>query len=657
MNKSSKRKSIFRVILSRVFVIVIVFNLFLAGINIFETIRIQKENDAIRISKIKEEIVNIKDYLKSSIKTLEKDFYNTQLEVMSELILLAESKDLKELDLNEIILELELDSAYHDLYVIEEGTIVNTTFSPDLGMNFYEFGKDYEEFQKNLIDFGGFFPERFAFEYLTRNLRFYSYQATKDKKYLIEIGSYSRIANEILGMFKNRLREIVKSNEEIVSVNFWFGYVDNYVSLIEDSLIIDQQDSILNQVFSNQENIEVIVHQGNRKLLTEYLFIRPGGSLSLIPEFTISIVTDITDRNKPIFAILVKQFLITMFFLFAVLLVIVVATKRLNLVFHELLKKIERIANGELHERVTVTGSYEFTTIAEKFNTMVNKLEVSYKELKNQKEETEIQKNKAVSQMKIVKKQKDELLSSINYAQRIQNAVLPTPEMINDVLPNHFVINMPRDIVSGDFYWMERIKNYVVFVVADCTGHGVPGAFMSMFGISFLNEIVTTTRFDKAGEILNRLRNKVKKSLRQTGDKYEQKDGMDLALCVLDLERHKLEFAGAYNPIIIIRNNEIIEYKGDPQPIAIYVNEKDFTSHSIDLQKDDVLYMFTDGYVDQIGGERNKKFLIKNLRKVLLTINEKPMEEQKKILEENIQNYMKGYEQLDDILLVGFRII
>ncbi|MCF6184899.1 MAG: SpoIIE family protein phosphatase, partial [Bacteroidales bacterium] len=207
-----------------------------------------------------------------------------------------------------------------------------------------------------------------------------------------------------------------------------------------------------------------------------------------------------------------------------------------------------------------------------------------------------------------IEKQQKNIMDSIHYAGRIQEAVLPPDEFLNRILGEHFVLFRPRDIVSGDFYWATQRGDKTVIVAADCTGHGVPGAFMSMLGISFLNEIVNKEEILQANIILNRLRENVKKSLRQTGKENEAKDGMDIALCIIDKKEMKIQYAGAYNPLLIIRNEEISRIKADRMPIGIYLREKEsFTNNIIDIHKGDLLYIFSDGYVDQFGGETDSK--------------------------------------------------
>jgi len=253
--------------------------------------------------------------------------------------------------------------------------------------------------------------------------------------------------------------------------------------------------------------------------------------------------------------------------------------------------------------------------------------------------------------------QKNQMVSdSIAYAEKIQQALLPTKEFIDCVLPDSFIFFKPRDIVSGDFYWIKKIKNILYFAAADCTGHGIPGAFMSMLGISTLNDIIGTSRLDMPSEILNKLRKKIKLLLNQTGKEYEQKDGMDIALCMLDTESKCLYYAGAFNPLYLIRNNEFIEYKANRQPIAIHEIETDFTNHEIQLKKDDIIYIFSDGFPDQTGGENNKKFKTKYFKEYLLSIHNQPIKKQKQLIEDKFVVWKGNNEQVDDIIIIGVKI-
>jgi serine phosphatase RsbU (regulator of sigma subunit) len=255
-----------------------------------------------------------------------------------------------------------------------------------------------------------------------------------------------------------------------------------------------------------------------------------------------------------------------------------------------------------------------------------------------------------------IAEQKKEIMDSIHYAQRIQKAALPTEHVIQESMPEHFIFYLPRDIVSGDFYWIGSKEGKTIFAAADCTGHGVPGAFMSMLGVSFLNEIVNKSRSLNSGKILDRLRDHVKETLSQS-EEGESKDGMDIALCVLDSKKMTLQYAGAYNPLYLIRDKELSEYKANRMPIGIHVGEESrFTDHTIQLRKGDCIYVFSDGFQDQIGGEKGKKFLSKSMKALLTEIHNQPMMKQKEVLGDVLGQWMKGFQQVDDILILGVRI-
>jgi CheY-like chemotaxis protein/uncharacterized membrane protein len=270
---------------------------------------------------------------------------------------------------------------------------------------------------------------------------------------------------------------------------------------------------------------------------------------------------------------------------------------------------------------------------------------------------------KLAEQRDLANQQKKDITDSIEYAKRIQTAILPPINFIKRNLPEHFILFKPRDIVSGDFYWMMNKDNKIIIAAADCTGHGVPGAFMSMLGTAFLNEIVTKIIENKhiyslqANEILNQLRDYVIKSLHQTGATNEAKDGIDIALCIIDSEKQKLQFAGAHNPLYLIKNNEIKILKGDRMPVSIHQNaHKTFENHVIDFEENDIIYMFSDGYYDQIGGPQNRKFMSRNFQALLLDIHKKPMEVQQQMLDKTFEDWKGNNIQLDDILVIGIKL-
>ena len=297
--------------------------------------------------------------------------------------------------------------------------------------------------------------------------------------------------------------------------------------------------------------------------------------------------------------------------------------------------------------RLTINNAFENFELKKKNKNLIEEL----------KETNEQLEQKVIDRTQKIEAQKNEITDSIRYAKRIQNALYPPCELISDSLNDFFILNKPRDIVSGDFYWMAEKEDKVVVAVSDCTGHGVPGAFMSMLGIAYLNEIVNKTVTLRANEILNQLRGNVIRSLHQTGKNDEAREGMEMALCIIDFEQGKVQYSGAFNPLYLIRNKELIEFKGDTMPIGIYSDEEEsFTNQKIELQKGDALYMFSDGYVDQIGGPRRRTFRSKYFKELLLSNSEKKMVDQYKILEQTIEDWRGDLEQIDDILVMGLRV-
>jgi len=251
-----------------------------------------------------------------------------------------------------------------------------------------------------------------------------------------------------------------------------------------------------------------------------------------------------------------------------------------------------------------------------------------------------------------------EIIDSVHYAKKIQQAILPSQELISSFLPDSFVFFKPKNIVSGDFYWGHRIdQNQVLFASVDCTGHGVPGAFMSIMGYNLLEQVVLEHKLIEPALILSELSKSVVKSLKQTHELGSVKDGMDIALCKIDYNNLELEYAGAHNSLYLIRNGAITETKADRKSIGISLSKSDqFINHKIKLEKGDCLYIFSDGYADQKGGPQNIKFFYQPFRELLIAIHQLSMEEQKEQLEKVISDWKGDRGQIDDMLVIGVRV-
>lgn len=289
----------------------------------------------------------------------------------------------------------------------------------------------------------------------------------------------------------------------------------------------------------------------------------------------------------------------------------------------------------------------------------------SRKELEKQVEE----------QTGVLKHKEQEITDSIRYALRIQRSIIPTPERVKSLLPDSMVFYKPKDIVSGDFYWVEQINDDVLFAAVDCTGHGVPGAMMSVIGLKSLNQAVQDKKLSKPCDILQHLDIAVNDTLRQSSDANAVKDGMDLALCNINYSTLTLQYAGAFNSMCLIRKNiaatytprsnrevfygdDLLEIKSDKLPIGSNTDgiADTFTNHTFQLKKDDLIYIYTDGYADQFGGPKSKKFKYNKLKDVLVSMAGLPVETHFSILDKALQAWQGEQEQVDDVLVIGVRI-
>ena len=303
-----------------------------------------------------------------------------------------------------------------------------------------------------------------------------------------------------------------------------------------------------------------------------------------------------------------------------------------------------------------------------------NEIAIEQKKLEAEREKL-AQRNKKLWDMSLaIEKDKDriqmlknqieakhlEVTDSIRYARGIQNALLPREDILKSMLSDYFLLWKPRDIVSGDFYWMKKQGNLLLFAICDCTGHGVQGALMSMLGMAFLNDITADADNNiKPSDILEQLRRKVIISLKQSAaGTLEPKDGMDMALCILDTKTLTLKFAGANNPMYIVSNGALTEYKGVKNPIGFYPMEKQFETTEIPVKKGDYIYMFSDGFPDQFNAKTNKKVTYGRFKNLLVEINNETSdpEIQKKRLDDFFESWRNGFVQMDDVLIGGFRI-
>jgi serine phosphatase RsbU (regulator of sigma subunit) len=311
--------------------------------------------------------------------------------------------------------------------------------------------------------------------------------------------------------------------------------------------------------------------------------------------------------------------------------------------------------NGENFYYSTHAQTFLFIFLVVNFFKIQNTKQEKLLEAKNKN--LEVQKQLVINKSELIEGKQKEILDSITYAKRIQQAILPSDKTVEQLLPESFIFYQPKDIVSGDFYWTSQWGDQTMFAAVDCTGHGVPGAFMSIVGQNILNQAVNEHGLTKPSLVLNALNKNVSRTLSDNGED-QIKDGMDIALCSFNKKNMQLQFAGAFNPLWILRGEEIIEIKGSKFPIGSFLENtiQNYQNHEIQMIKGDIIYIFTDGYADQFGGPKGKKFKYKNIKKLLLDNKHETMKRQKEILSQTLDAWKGELEQIDDILIIGVKI-
>jgi len=607
---------------------------------------------------ISQEIIHIMEFQDVALEVIEQSLNPLMKSYSSQLVneYFRNTDNIDFADLNKIRKELGMDMEMEDIYIInKEGIVVNTTFDKDLGLNLFSFGEDHKEMLLNIFDEGKFVNERFTVESSTKRLKKYTYQTTLDGEYIIELGIYSRRADDIINFIKTTVNKLSKDQPSIVDVDLFISK-DYPISLNKDIDLSDEEIAFMKERFELQDSTQVFKKRNKQKLYYTYLYIKRSNT-DLYEGAVVRIIADRSGEDK-----LLRREMLKFLAIFGLTLIVVIVLlyRKTRVITHpikKLLDKVNRVTDGHLNERAEVIGNNEIATLSQKFNSMIEELESYYNELEQKVKDRTAE---VVRQKELIEIKNKHIMDSIHYAKRIQNAILPPESYVKKLLPNSFILYRPKDIVSGDFYWMTKKNNLVIYAAVDCTGHGVPGAFMSIVGHNQLNYAVDVKKARNANTILDYLNEGVVETLREKGKegKTTVKDGMDLALCIIDYKNMKLQFAGANNPLCLIRNNEIIQIKGNRLAIGGGFDDElpKFTNHEIDLQKGDVIYTFSDGYPDQFGGHDGRKFMVKKFRELLLKIHSNPIEDQEKILNDILDEWRGKEEQVDDILVIGVKI-
>lgn len=660
MTKS--RTTIFRQLIFNITIPTLIALLVFAVINFQHThSTLAKHNDE-KNRLLANEVIKILRFQDISINLIDDEF-NARFQNLSSTLVnkyFSDTRNLKSLDLKAIASEIGMNPVTEDIYIVaEDGTIINTTFSQDLGFNLYSLGENYRNYLNQIRNTGEFVADLFTIEHQTKRPKKYTYQATNDKKYIVELGAYSEKVDELINVIEETKEEMKRETEGIIDVEL-FLMADEPFTMNKDALDIPEQQDNLIKSFQMKDTLSITEKVGKRWYNYLYIYMerattgeKPSSSL-----YKGSVIRIISDRTSQMVLLRVEATRFILVFMVTIIILSILIYRKTLIITSPIIKLVEnvnRITDGNLTERAEVVGNNEITTLTQKFNMMIAQLEsYTYKLEEKVKERT----LKIEKQKEEIEDQRKHIMDSIYYARRIQNAILPSFSVIDVHLKNYFVLYLPKDIVSGDFYWVNEVDGLFMMAAVDCTGHGVPGAFMSIVGYNQLNYTVNVKKARSAGEILDELNKGIIAALNEKNEEDSIRDGMDMALCVFDLANMKVEFAGANNPLLIIRDNTFLRYRGDRFPIGAYEGsvKQMFKNNQVDLLEGDCLYLFSDGYADQFGGPDNKKFMYRRFEELLMEIHNYPMNIQKEILQERLNEWKGINDQVDDVLVIGIKI-
>ena len=679
-----KQTTIFKQLIFNVVFPAVIALVVLGVLNYQNTKKILVNSNIEKNRIISDEITSVHELQDMTLEILE-DQLNEKMETVSNKLVneyFKNTKNIETTDLYKIRRELGMDPEFEDIYIINrKGVVVNTTFEMDQGLNLFDFGIEHQNLLLQIFESGEYVSERFAIESKTKRLKKFSYQPTNDRKYIVELGIYSPNADEITQFIKNRINDLEGQHGGILSVDLFIG-TDEPFSLNSDAELDPDHLEIYRQVIEDRDQASFREKQGKQWIDYQYIYLSRKKS-DLYKGSVIRMIADYSNERRMLRTELLKFILIFGITILIVTVLLYQKTRVITDPIKKLVQNVNRITDGHLNERADVVGHNEITRLSEKFNVMIaqlesytNELEQKVKErtaeIEKQKEEIEAQRDSLEEQRnmlseananlahayKEIEEKNKHIEDSIHYAKRIQTAILPPDEYVDSLLSDYFIFYMPKDIVSGDFYWLARKDGRVYVAAVDCTGHGVPGAFMSIVGHDQLDYSVNVVGARKPADILNALNKGVTNTLRQSRVEVTVKDGMDIALCSIDYKKNKLEYAGAFNPLYLFRNNELTTVDADKFPVGAFIGEelRQFTNHSLELKKGDMIFIFSDGYADQFGGPKSKKFMIKRFRELLREIHPLPAAKQKEILEKTFLEWKKDLQQVDDILVIGIKI-
>ena len=608
----------------------------------------------------------------------------------------AKTDQIEDYDLQKLSAIYEIPETEIDIYIIDKkGRIVNTTYKKDAGKNIYDFDGDTQNlinrvFQNKSYEKGEFVPE-----HETNALRKYTYHCTLDGNYIIELGVKSKKANQVLRQVEFKLNHLAqRANTAILQIDLFIRQSNQPISFNnKGASIAEDQIAIYHQILNNgldvtvlDDNVngysnskEIEVTQDGRTLHYQYIYMPRESRI-----YKNSVIRIISDRSRLEKFINGKIWLyatITFALIIVLIIFLIVASKSIGKPLKKISTVLKGVEAGNYNETLNFSGIKELEAIKKVFNAMTltlqkrfTRLEVDKENLNDRVEELTTAENSLKIQSDLQREELSKLKRKLNlafdkvdeqnkrladntyYAQRIENLLLPSKQELNNLFGKHFIYYKPKNIVGGDFYWATETNEKTIMVCADCTGHGVSGAFMSVLGISILNNIVKERKISKVNLILESLRAQIIDAL-ISSELNIVRDGIDIAVIAIDKLNNKVSYVGANSPIIHFHNEQLNFKKGMKQSLGgADENHKEYVVEEFDYQIGDMIYMFTDGYQNQFGGDQDKKFLGKRLRNLLSRIHNLPIEEQEQLTKHTIEDWMKTSKQTDDILVLGLKL-
>ncbi|MBI3135987.1 MAG: SpoIIE family protein phosphatase [Bacteroidetes bacterium] len=623
-----------------------------------------------RLQQIQDEVQNLIEIHDLGMKMNERHFEARMEKISHELVTLFDTRyDPATADLYQLSEEIGLDTNTESVYIIDtNGVVVNTSFYKDLHLDFYARGEGYREYFEKIWAQNGFFADRFSAEQVTGRIKKWSFIPTRNGLYLVELGFLSEEAKIMRETLLTKVNAIADKHNDIEQVFLAMQVKGEYFEGIDDSMVQQKMQEVL----VSQKNQRIITEEPDRTVFEDLIYIKVLLEETSMFNGIILYIKSDDSKERQLAGQAIRRFAVMAgIAIFILILIITFRARTITRPIIRLTKKAEMISSGKLDERIEEEGENEITQLSRSFNHMVEQLQESYQTLEQKviDRTTEVveQKNEAEYQRHLVEEKHKEITDSINYAERIQRSFLATKDLLDENLKAYFVFFQPKDVVSGDFYWATKLpNNHFALVTADSTGHGVPGAIMSILNITCLEKAVQEEKLVDPGDILNHARLNIIDRLKKDGSKEGGKDGMDASLVCLDLKNKKLNYAAANNPVWIVRQtasiadspgHEIIECEPDKMPVGKHDKQHiPFTSKQIDLQNGDVIYALTDGLPDQFGGEKGKKFMYKRLKEFLISIAEYPMDIQREKLKNAFFDWKGDLEQVDDVCVIGIKI-